>query len=242
MNIRHKRHALRKAMMRNVVPLKPPLDCVKLAARLREILLGNAGDAERAAFERELRGLKPGQKAMIAARAVNCERGRGYHRGEHNHVGTSEGSKRESITTRQAAEVVQVSISLAYDARVVLRRAAGAEIRTIEQGEAGSGVRMIADQLRQNLTPAQRKRIAAVPLAERGDAPARIQNQRLRAQVWRQLCAALQAADLPRLDDVVEIARSHDRAGLVDRKLMRAHERLGEFIDVWTRPPSKEED
>jgi hypothetical protein len=67
-NIRHKRHALRKAM-KNVIPLKPPLDCAKLAERLREILLGDPSDAERVAFERALFGLRASQRAMIAARA-----------------------------------------------------------------------------------------------------------------------------------------------------------------------------
>jgi hypothetical protein len=238
MNVRHKRHALRKAMMRNVVPLKPPLDCVKLADRLREILLGNASDAERAAFERELRGLKPGQKAMIAARASNSERRDGHHFREHLHSGTHGGAIGTKIAVREAAKLTQVSPSAAHNGRIILKRATAAEIRTIEDG-VGPGLKTLADQLRQNLTAVQRKRLAEVPFAERGDSPVRIQNQRLRAQVWRQLCAALQAADLPRLDDVVEIARSHDRTGLVDRKLMRAHERLGELIDVWTRPPSK---
>jgi hypothetical protein len=237
MTERRKQDAMRNAMRaarRNVVPLKPPLDCTKLAAQLREIILGNASEAERVAFERELRGLRSGQRAMIAARTANCKRGHGHRLGEHNNV--DHFVEPNYITVSQAAKATDVSPSAVVDARQVLRRGTPTEIRTIEQGERGSGARMIADQLRQNLTVAQRRRIAEIPLGERGRAPGNRQNARLKALVWRQLCNALQAAQLPRLEDVVEIARSHDRTGLIDRDLLRAHERLGELIELWTRP------
>jgi hypothetical protein len=71
-DINLKRRALRKAMRsRNVVALRPPLDCATLAERLREIILGNADDDERVALERELRGLRESQRAMIAARVAD---------------------------------------------------------------------------------------------------------------------------------------------------------------------------
>jgi hypothetical protein len=224
---------------RNIIPIRPALDCAKLAEQLREVILGNASEAEQVAFERALRGLRGGQRAMIAARTANCTSGHRHRLSEHSDVGDFSKPKYITITSREVARVVNVSISSVVDARQVLSRGTPTEIRVIEQGERGAGPRMIADQLRQKLTVAQRKRINEVPLGERGEAPARRHNQRLKAQVWRQLCNALQAAQLPRLEDVVEIARSHDRAGLVDRDLLRAHERLGELIEIWTRPTGK---
>jgi len=236
-NIRHKRHALRKAM-KNVIPLKPPLDCAKLADRLREILLGDPSDAERVAFERALFGLRVGQRAMIAARAAeaNC-----LARKSAAVLPTSEGKKVAKLSIPRCAEFVQVSFSIAREARLVLKRGTAAEIRAIEEGGYGNGIGVIVDQLRQNLTSPQRKRLAEIPFGERGDGPGRVQSQRVKASIWRQLRAALEAAaTLPRIVDVVDIARTHDRTGFVDRYLLSAHERLGELIEVWTRPSQNE--
>ena len=235
-NIRHKRHALRKAM-KNVIPLKPPLDCAKLAERLREILLGDPSDAERVAFERELLGLRASQRAMIAARAAIAD-SFAPKSGTRSPIS---GGTSSMFPTWRCAEFLQVSVSMAFDARIVLKRATTAEIRAIEEGGYGNGIRLIADQLRQNLTAAQRKRLAEIPFGERGDGPGRVQSQRVKASIWRQLRAALEAAaTLPRIVDVVDIARSHDRTGFVDRYLLSAHERLGELIEVWTRPTQNE--
>jgi hypothetical protein len=138
----------------------------------------------------------------------------------------------------EATRIVGVSTALGYSARIVLKHGTAAEIRAIEQGdhEPGAGISNLARQIRLGLSPAQRRRLAQIPMEERGDFPSRIRTQRLKGMVWRQLCQALEAADLPRTEDVVDIARRFDRSGLVDRKLLRAHERLGELIELWTRP------
>ena len=129
-NVRHKRHALRKAM-KNVIPLKPPLDCAKLAERLREILLGDPSDAERVAFERELLGLRASQRAMIAARAAIAD-SFAPKSGTRSPIS---GGTSSMFPTWRCAEFLQVSVRhCARDPSTPQSRPLGALVATVSSG------------------------------------------------------------------------------------------------------------
>lgn len=206
--------------MPTVVPLRPAANFRTLCQQLRRVLLGQASAAEALATSRSIAALSRAQRALLAAQV---------------HHGARHGKARSmTITQAAAGQLVGSSQSSVSSALKILQGATAAEIRQVEDGTIT--IAALAGQLLRKVPRATRAKIAGQPRNQRGGHLQRIQRMRLHALVWRQLKAGLELTDLPQPSDVVAIARAHDKAGLVDAKLLRASQWLEEFVDEWTKP------
>jgi hypothetical protein len=172
------------------------------------------------------RHLNETQRAMIAARIAAMSVGRPQKNVDMSTI---------SIPSQeQAAEMMNVSRDTVAMARKVLTEGTDEEIMAAEKGQAA--VTTIARQIRANKPSDQRKNIrnnggqSAI-----GKNPERIALLRLRGRIWGQLRDALNnLTSLPLPCDVVSIARSSNKSGIVDAKLLNALEWLEGFSDAWT--------
>jgi hypothetical protein len=132
---------------------------------------------------------------------------------------------------------LQIAKQTLNSARIALKRATIKELSLIEAGTLR--VWSISRQIRR-----ERAANRDIPMNQIGKNPEKIQRQKLRTEVWRRLRDGLEGlTNLPNPRDVVTIVRSTGSGiNLVDRKLLKAQEWLGEFCDEWTKPPNDQAD
>jgi len=128
--------------------------------------------------------------------------------------------------------MLNVGRATVNSAKTVLKDGTADEIAAIEAGAAAVSTTALRIRSRR---PKEKKKTGK--LADVGKNPARIENLRLRAELWRHVRDALNhLTSLPRPDDVVAIVRAMDKSGHVDRRLSRSLKWLKEFEHVWKHP------
>jgi hypothetical protein len=133
-----------------------PATPAELADWLRHIITGDPSEAERIAFEHELRQLSPNDRAVIAARVANCRRDQAWRwRTDQVHKDRLRHPRKNVtlITLDEAAAAAQVSRSMVCYARTVFDHGTPTEIREIEAGTAKVGT--LGKRIRKGLIPAE---------------------------------------------------------------------------------------
>lgn len=173
------------------------------------------------------RHLSPPQLAMVAARMANV------HLGDNQHKREGVGIPTPSISLARAAEIMNVSRDTVSNAKRVLEEGTPEEIAAADRGEIGVGP--LADRIRAR-SPRDRRADRGGQSQPRTSGLLEKQNKaKLRAQTWGDLKVALTGfTNLPRAADVVPIARSHDRTGLIDKHLFSTLQWLKDFAHEWS--------
>lgn len=143
-------------------------------------------------------------------------------------------SVRSMLSQPEAGELFGVNRCTVKNAKVIWQEGTDEEIETVRSGKAGLHslyVRIIArTKGKVWRKPSRQKDVLGV-----GRNPERVQNQKIRAEVWGKLRDALVAlTSMPLMEDVVNVARSCDRTGLVDSRVHKALACLEGFRDAWT--------
>lgn len=171
------------------------------------------------------RHLTIGQRAMIAAKIANIQRGA---------VGRNHPASDNDLSSSEAGALLNVSADTVFAARRVLAEAAPEEIAAIEEGKLG--VQTVVRQIRAGLSKEQRSKQRNSSIVQSGKNPERIQRQQINALIWGQVRdSIINLTGLPAVSDVVPIVRANDRARLVDARLLQALKWLEDFSDAWTR-------
>lgn len=181
------------------------------------------------------RHLNESQRAMIAAKLATLTRG---------DVSTQKARTEEPesghriqrsppISARDASELMNVGVSTIQEAKTVLARGTADEVKAVQEGRVAAST--IAKQIRANATPAQRQKRADSSLGSIGKNPQRIENQRINAEIWARLDAALDGlTNLPNPGEVVAIVRGNaSRTRAADARLDRSLKWLEEFAHEW---------
>lgn len=170
------------------------------------------------------RQLTPAQSAMVAARMANLSIGRPE---------TKKGYVKP-ISLDEAATLLGVSRSTVKNARLVLQEGTESEVSAADRGEVG--VSTLAHNIRER-DPRDRRSDRKDKPQKRTEALAENHRRKqLNAQMWGHLRDGLNAiASLPRASDVVAIARTHDRAGVVDAKLFQSLQWMKDFAHEWSK-------
>lgn len=180
------------------------------------------------------RHLTGSQRAMIAAQFATLHPGNvAAQRVGAKDEKSGAGISAPPLSLAQAAELLNVNKSSVSDAKKVLAEGTEEEIQAVRDGRAA--VSTIADGIRAKVPPEKRARDRERGLSAAGKNPERIHNMQLKAKLWGELREALNnLTNMPRAADVVAIARTLDRTGLVDARILDALEWLKDFADVWT--------
>jgi hypothetical protein len=181
------------------------------------------------------RHLTISQRGLIAAKIANMKSGDSATQRHGVGIPTP------SISKAQAAAMLGVHRDTVVNAAKVLADGTAEEI-----DEVAKGWRSINSVLNKTnpQTPRRRRAIQGgpVPLSKTGRNPARIQQLKLKAEVWRKLRDSLAAlSTLPKADDVVLIAKQMDKKQLVDDLLLRVMQWIEEFANGWTATESATE-
>lgn len=168
------------------------------------------------------RHLSASQRAMIAARLANLPYGiQKKHQTQ---------KRNPSTTLDEAAAIMNVGKTTVTEARVVQVHGTPEQIRAVDNGDVS------VTRVAKDIGIAKLRRNATRHKALEGKNPERIQNQQMRAEIWRQVRETLtHLTSLPDPADVARIVRGLERGGLVDTKLDRAQTWLGAFADAWKR-------
>jgi hypothetical protein len=224
-----------------------PATPAELADWLRHIITGDPSEAERIAFEHELRQLSPNDRAVIAARVANCRRDQAWRwRTDQVHKDRLRHPRKNVtlITLDEAAAAAQVSRSMVCYARTVFDHGTPTEIREIEAGTAKVGtlgkrirkglipaeiraieggavkVRTLGEQIRKGLSSAERRRLANEPVNQRGGNIGRIADQRLNGLIWRWVRSMVEPIrHLPHPHSAEAIVHATGKGGLIDAKI-----------------------
>lgn len=173
------------------------------------------------------RHLSTSQRAMIAARIVTI----GSH-GQEHFANARKRTDAPVVSLAQAGELLNVGRTSVSMARTVLQEGTPELIADVDSGR--KTVESVGARLRE-ARPEKTKEQKAVKKFS-GKNPERIQNQQMRAEIWRQVRETLtHLTSLPDPADVARIVRGLERGGLVDTKLVRAQTWLGAFADAWKR-------
>jgi hypothetical protein len=210
------------------VPRKPSYP--RLAAQLSVIIRENhKPDSEiYRHFMRSVARLSIGQRAMLGARVATARPGKPTPR---NPTDSEPHIRRDHVAA--VLEIIPQRIS---EAHLIRNKGSREEICAIEDGSRA--MHTIATQIRQGRSRTARRQHAHATREERSEKWATyVQNVRISKDVWKTLRVGLEAlTSLPAPRDVVEIARLFDR-GMLNDRLFRASEWLGDFADEWTKPP-----
>lgn len=172
------------------------------------------------------RHLNASQRALIVAEFATRKAG------ENQHTKEVYGKPYTSLTVHQAAALAGVNKDTIVDARRVLAQGTEEDVGAVREGRAS--VMEIAKEIREATPPEERNKRRAGTLSGRGDNPARIENLKMRGEIWGHVRDALTAlTSLPNPEDVVRIARTHDRTGLVDARLENSLQWLTRFANAW---------
>lgn len=178
-------------------------------------------DAMRFVIDHNLhrRHLNESQRGMIAAQFANRQVGGVSHDKTITGIPV--------MTQPQAAALMNVGRDTVTSARTVLSRGTPEEITAVREGRAA--VHTVARQIRANKPANERSK-------EREGSEAKNQQTRqIKAQVWHAFREALEnITGLPQASDVVPIARAHDRADFVGKRILQAHKWLEDFLNEWT--------
>lgn len=175
------------------------------------------------------RHLNESQRALIAARLASPKDGQRVDLINKN----GEGGQNcpPVFSAERAGEILNVSRTSVIAARKVLKEATPKEIKMVEAGELG--VSNLAKAIHNQQPPQDREQIRA--RNRDNGKKKRAHTVRVNGQIWSQLRDALNnLTSLPLPKDVVPIARSGDKTGLVDKKLLNAHKWLEDFLNEWT--------
>ena len=200
--------------------------CVELGIEHRSVNWDATGTPEAFVISHNLhrRHLNETQRAMIAARLSNAKSG-----DRNDLVENSTGS----VSAAKAADMLNVNRASVFSAKRVIAEGTKEEIEQADAGEIS--VNTVAKKIREGQEAEHRAELRKTPPAQRGGHPDRIEAQRARAAIWGRLRDAISGlTDLPKAEDVARIAKSHDRAGLVEKKLSIALKWLQEFSDVYS--------
>lgn len=171
------------------------------------------------------RHLNESQRGMIAAQLATAKRG------ANQHVGISTPSQKE------AAELLNVSRDTVLAARIVQNEGTPEQVKAVEDGRAA--VSTTARKIL-NLAPKMSGHKKKASIAQEGKNPTRIENQRIRAEIWGRVRDTLiHLTSLPVTADAVRIVREMDKAGLVDAKLGASLQWLKEFENGWRNRDQK---
>lgn len=174
------------------------------------------------------RHLNEVQRGMIATRMADLSKEANLRRGP------DAGTPASGISQTEAAKLLNVGRSTVQSARVVLERGTPEEVKEADEGRLG--LNTAARAIQQGVSPAEREKNRLLPSHKKGDSPKRLDDQRMKADIWGQLRDALEnLSGLPAATDVATIARRFDRGGLVARALPIATAWLTEFEDAYTK-------
>lgn len=183
------------------------------------------GDPLRFVVDRNLhrRHLNESQRAMVAARLANIQRGE---------VGGGHEKADTQISISEAAKLLNVSPHIVSDAKTIISKGTPEEIQSAERGTGA--VSTIGRRIRANLPPKERQNRLSGTVSQSGKNPARIQRQQINAEIWGRVRDSLvHLTSLPLPSDVATIARINDKTGLVDKRLAASLQWLQGFSDVW---------
>jgi hypothetical protein len=171
------------------------------------------------------RHLTTSQRAMVAGRIANLE---SRQRADYARKLVVDGiPTTEIITGSEAAKMLNVSRDSVVSARQILQHCSPQEVQAVEEGRMS--IRRARESIKvRDVTPIKKSK-----LKNGGKNPDRIERQRLRNHVWKNVRIALEAlTSLPLPADVVPIVKAMDRHNLIPEKLPTALAWLREFADV----------
>lgn len=174
------------------------------------------------------RHLNESQRAMIAALMATAEQGHNLRKSQEVEISTS------TIPVQRAADLMNVSRDSVFYAKKVLHEGTAEEIAAVRDGKAAAST--IAKQIKADV-PAQERHLGGrqSPVVQKANVN-RSEKLRMKGQTWAHLRDALNNfSSLPRPIDVIPIARSHDRTGLVDAKLFSTLQWLKDFAHEWSK-------
>lgn len=166
------------------------------------------------------------QRAMIAARLSNLEKGQGTAHAQKKADVANEPFV--ALSMSKAAELLSVSRVSVVRARVVIRTCSAENINAVETGKVS--LQRAYKAVKSKHVPSTKRKNG---LATVGKNPERIERIRLRNAVWRNVRTALIAlTSLPLPADALRFAKEMDRAKLIPQKLPGALAWLKEFANV----------
>lgn len=176
-------------------------------------------DAAKFVIDKNLRRrhLTPSQRGMIAAKLSTLKDGQ-----------KQQDKEATGIPIPQAAAMLGVNKDTVSNAKIVLSEGSEEEIKAVEEGKAA--VSTTADNIRKRTPKIEAKK----NLSDKGKNVERIQNARIKAEIWGHIRDALvHLTSLPQVQDAVRAARASDKNGLVDKRLARSIKYLREFENAW---------
>ena len=174
------------------------------------------------------RHLNESQRALIGAGMATMKRGENLHMPADGQIRPSE------ISADRAAQLMNVGRGSIMAAKLVIAKGTPEELSAVKEGRAS--VSTIAEQIRANVPSAERHLGGKDSPNMRAFHKKNATAQQMKAQVWAQLRDGINAlSGLPRAADVVPIARSMDKTGLVDTKLFSTLQFLKDFAHEWSK-------
>jgi hypothetical protein len=166
------------------------------------------------------------QRAMIAARLSNLEKGQAAAHAQKKADVANEPFA--ALSMEKAAELLNVSRVSVVRARLVIRMCSAEDVNDVEIGKVS--LQRAYNAIKAKRVPSTKSKNA---LATVGRNPERIERTRLRNAVWRNVRTALIAlTSLPLPADAARLAKEMDRQKLIHNKLPGALAWLKEFANV----------